>query len=716
MKADAVVSIRHGDDAFRKAIHRQLEKILASEIFRVSARHQLLLRTIVTESLAGRAEALKEIVLAKEVFGRPDYDPKRHTLVRVEVNAVRRKLAEYYLHSAFGDEVRIDIPVGHYAATFSCLPGERLRGGRRKRYYIAVACAVALAPLLYGLFGNGGSHSPVADVPVQITFDTGWTSLPAVSRDGSVLVYSSDRGTSGNADIWIQHSGEAPRQLTNDPAHDITPDISPDGKQVVFRSWRKEEGIWAISAAGGKPKLLAGGGYAPRFSPDGKWVAFTGMATDEIGHVFTIRAGGGVPEQLDYETGDAHCPVWSPDGTQIVFAAKDVSGENEDLWTAKIRGPTNEPPHPLGIRKQLGARNLPAAAMCPQDWVGGHLLFAAHKRDTSFLFETSLEPSGRAGPIRVIPSALGATGARIVREPGGRLAVLFAPERRRTNIWAYDPASSAPMQQLTHDASLRPGFYGTWPALSGDGNVLAFITERTGSPDICVKDLRTGVEQLLGASLPLHSPLFLNRTASGIVFTRNQGSNTLVVFREIVDKKERVLTRDCPVLHDWSSDGNFLLCAHGNSLFELRTDGTGTKPLLYLAHEPLAARFSPDSRWISFVSATGQGETVAGFVAPLDSSNRTIHICDEVYNLSLHWAPDGNALYYWSTRDGFRCLYKQRLDPETKRPQGDPIAILHRHGVQAYPWSGGTLAVGSGRLAMTLMDEFANIWKVELPQ
>jgi hypothetical protein len=87
-----------------------------------------------------------------------------------------------------------------------------------------------------------------------------------------------------------------------------------------------------------------------------------------------------------------------------------------------------------------------------------------------------------------------------------------------------------------------------------------------------------------------------------------------------------------------------------------------------------------------------------------------------VYGLSLHWAPGGNAIYYWSTQDGFRCLYMQRLQPNTKVPQGSPIAILHRHALQRYPWSGGTLATGSGTMAMTLKDELANIWTVDLPR
>jgi hypothetical protein len=86
-----------GENAFQPApedVLKQLELVLASGFFAQSTRRQALLRTIVNESLAGHADALKEIVLAKEVLGRADYDPSRHTLVRVAVNAVRRKLGE----------------------------------------------------------------------------------------------------------------------------------------------------------------------------------------------------------------------------------------------------------------------------------------------------------------------------------------------------------------------------------------------------------------------------------------------------------------------------------------------------------------------------------------------------------------------------------------------------------------------------------------------
>ena len=676
-----------------------------------------MLRTIVTESLAGRGEALKEIVLAREVFGRPDYDPRRHTLVRVEINAVRRKLAEYYVQVGRDDHVRIEIPPGHYVAAFSPVREEARRGGEKTRRYVIGGCGAALLAALVLMLVRRQSHPATTFVPVQITFDTGATAQPAVSRDGSVMVYASDRGPRGNAEIWIQQARKPPRQLTDDPAHNITPDVSPDGTRVAFRSWRKEEGIWWLPLGGGEPKLLAKGGYLPRFSPDGKRIAFTAHSAS-AGHVFAISAHGGVPEQLDYGMDEASCPVWSPDGSRVVFVGQAAAHGKYDLWTAATQDSRKEFARALDVQSKLRAQNLPAITAfndCPQDWVDDRLLFETHEHDTSFVFETRLGPDGQLGNIHPLPFALGASGVRFLRS-GDRLSVLFAPERRQTNIWAYNATDSDRLEQLTRDNTLIPGTYGTWPAMSGDGGVVAFITHRAGSPDICLRQILTGAEQLLGASPSPRSPLILNHNGSEIIFEREHGSMVSVVLYDIKKRTDHIVTTNCPSLQDWSKDGTLLLCRDGSDLFEMRLGESGKTVILHPPREPEFAQFSPDARWVAYVSTAGEGENVVGYLAPLDGSNRTIQMDQEVYTLSLRWSTDGNAIYFWSLRDGFRCLYLQRLDPGTKIPKGAPVAILHRHGSQRYPWSGGTLAVSSGRIAFTLTDELANIWKAELPR
>jgi hypothetical protein len=233
MRPRADLSLQEESD-FPEAVREQLEKVLASDLFRGSPKHQLLLRTIVNESLAGRTAALKEIVLAREVFGRPNYDPKLHTLVRVEANSVRHKLADYYLKAGAKDPICIEIPLGHYVANFSLRQRPGAGESHRAQWGVAITCVVVIT--IAAAFGTTQRwRVDRITVATQITFDTGWTSQPAVSSDGSVLVYSSDRGATGRA-IWIQKPGKEPRQLTHDAAHDATPDISADGAKVAFRS------------------------------------------------------------------------------------------------------------------------------------------------------------------------------------------------------------------------------------------------------------------------------------------------------------------------------------------------------------------------------------------------------------------------------------------------------------------------------------------------
>ncbi len=103
----------------------ELERVLASPLFRTSRRCQTLLRRIIEHTLAGEIDFLKERALGVEAFGRPaDYDTSDDPVVRASAAEIRKKLAQYYQESGHQSETRLELPPGSYLAEFHFVPAK----------------------------------------------------------------------------------------------------------------------------------------------------------------------------------------------------------------------------------------------------------------------------------------------------------------------------------------------------------------------------------------------------------------------------------------------------------------------------------------------------------------------------------------------------------------------------------------------------------------
>ncbi|HVN92361.1 MAG TPA: hypothetical protein VMT38_01625 [Terracidiphilus sp.] len=109
----------------REAILSELEAILASPHFCNSKRYPALLRFIVENALANKADLLKERTLGIEVFDRPaDYDTNADTVVRYTAGEVRKRLLLYYSEQDRPSAIRISLPAGSYVPEFSQVADE----------------------------------------------------------------------------------------------------------------------------------------------------------------------------------------------------------------------------------------------------------------------------------------------------------------------------------------------------------------------------------------------------------------------------------------------------------------------------------------------------------------------------------------------------------------------------------------------------------------
>jgi dipeptidyl aminopeptidase/acylaminoacyl peptidase len=109
-------------------------------------------------------------------------------------------------------------------------------------------------------------------------------------------------------------------EFSTDEGTWLSLDISPDGRTIVFELLGE---IYTLPVEGGQAKLISGGmpfDSQPRFSPDGKWIAFL---SDRDGgeNVWIMKSDGSDPKQLSKETwANFASPSWTPDSSYVLVS------------------------------------------------------------------------------------------------------------------------------------------------------------------------------------------------------------------------------------------------------------------------------------------------------------------------------------------------------------------------------------------------------------
>ncbi|MBK8246744.1 MAG: PD40 domain-containing protein [Gemmatimonadetes bacterium] len=97
---------------------------------------------------------------------------------------------------------------------------------------------------------------------------------------------------------------------------------SPDGRRLAFQAVGR---VWVMDLPNGTPRRVTPAGfvpfeYAPAWSPDGQWLAFTSWEDTVSAHLWKVSAAGGTPQQLTRVAGEYIHPSFKQDGSEIVLA------------------------------------------------------------------------------------------------------------------------------------------------------------------------------------------------------------------------------------------------------------------------------------------------------------------------------------------------------------------------------------------------------------
>ncbi len=150
----------------------------------------------------------------------------------------------------------------------------------------------------------------------------------------------------------------------------------------------------SVPTLGGEERLLAARGFSPRFSPDGKWIAY-GVSEPAGSRIYVAPAAGGPASPVTSDFYRAQSPVWSPDGRHLLFWAqrrRDAPPENNvDWYVAEVPG---GPPVPTDARGMLLTEGFQAfhGLPSPDAWVtaGNRILFHGIVGDSSNMWQVAI--------------------------------------------------------------------------------------------------------------------------------------------------------------------------------------------------------------------------------------------------------------------------------------------------------------------------------------
>jgi serine/threonine protein kinase len=602
---------------------------------------------------------------------------------------------------------------------------------RRPRLAVILMVLVAAGITWWLLRAPRTVQAPAAPILTRLTSDSGLTTDPELSPDGKMLAYASDRSGEGNLDIYVkQVAGGEPLRLTRDPADDHEPAFSPDGTQIAYRSEREGGGIYLVSALGSPERKIVANGRRPQFSPDGNWIAYYAgdiaaarLKIRNTSSIYVVASAGGSPKQLQPDFANAAYPVWSPDGKHLLFIGnrdeKLASEEGIDWWITSVNGGQAIKTGILEMTRKEGfigpLQFVPWALIAPAWNPDGHsLIFSARSGDSTnlWLIGISQDTWKVAGILHRLTS--GPTledSPSACPGPRGTTRMAFASLNQNTDIFSFPldinhGKVAGDLRRLTQDSAAD-----FFPVISHDGSRMAFISSRTGHQEIWIKNLLSGDESALTAS---QSPKQLGPFSpddSKICFASLENDKTYIYLMPVTGGALEKICENCGIPRSWSSDGKFII---GNSAdFRIWLHDVSAHRRTELFAIPSRRRWegwlSADDRWFTFFDLDAWRGYIAPFRPGVPIEEKSLI---EIPDRFPAWSHDGALLYGALNRDGFRCIWAQRLDPATKRPIGSPFAVFHSHNArlslgEQFP------VVSRDKIFFSMSERTGNIWMAE---
>ncbi len=478
-----------------------------------------------------------------------------------------------------------------------------------------------------------------------------------------------------------------------------------------------------MPALGGGERFVAPKGRRPRFSPDGKSIAYVtggrGASTD----VWIVDDGGASPRRLEvreFDVRDWLAPLWSPDGAFLAVAATRGRGAAtiRDWWLVNVQSGAATAMSTVAAFEHSGLSSNTG----PAAWMNGEILFSATTGDVSSLWSIALSSDGRTvtGLPRRLTAGVGTDAEPSVARGANDRTVYYANKDERANVYRL-PLSGSPSADILErvtDAAASD----LWPSVSADGRTLVFASNRSSDWGTWSRDLASGRETPLTSTGGGHA--MVSSDGQRVSYSAARGFPPRFVTRPIGGGATEPLPGDLTYVWSWPSETVLFGSGPAGDIVELRVvDQSSGKVRPALADLKQGfyghGQLSPDGRWASAMewsSADRARIIIFPFRAtPVPPADWVALTEDQSVEEEHVWSPQGDAIYFVSERDGSRCVWMRKLDPATRHPVGPVMSVLHLHGARRSMISTALrpqrIALAVNNLFFSVQEQRGNIWK-----
>lgn len=473
----------------------------------------------------------------------------------------------------------------------------------------------------------------------------GYLSFPTI-YDGTI-VFSCDN------DLWsVPAGGGLARRLTQAEGREYLPRFSPDGKLIAFTGEYDAGGndVYVIPARGGVPRRLTYHPYSDyvlAWTNDGQSVVFRSMreSPNYTYKVFSISAGGGFPEPLPLD--EVSLISFEPGGRRVALNRfsrefrtwkRYTGGLAQDIWVGD--------PETLDFRQLTDYEGTDAFPM----WVGERIYFVSDRDATMNIY--SMTPEGGDIEQHTFHSDYdvrwpSSGGDRIVYQSGGEIWLLDTASGDDRKVPVQVPSDRVEERERFVD----PAEYVTDFEVSPKGRRMAFCSRG----DLALVPAEEGRTIVLTNTSGVREKFpRWSKDGSSLAYVSDATGEEEIYVVEVPEGEPEQITRNTgnwKYQPAWSPDGKKLAYSDGSQTIYVVDRETGRVTAADSSEywETTDYSWSPDSRWLAYTKY--EDHTFESIFIYDTRTSRVTRITDRfTKDTEPVWDPEGKYLYFLSDR------------------------------------------------------------------